>query len=74
VPRLLALSGYAIAAALLILAATITWSVLLFPAWVALVSLHILRRGHVYAPHAAATRAGLVNDERPTKPSSAPNA
>ena len=54
-PRMLALSGYAIAATLLILVGTISWTELLFPAWVALVSLHILRRGHLYAPRAAAT-------------------
>ena len=54
-PRLLALAGYAIAAVLLILVATITWIELLFPAWVALVSLHILRRGHLYTPSTAAT-------------------
>ena len=51
-PRLLALAGYAIAAVLLILVATITWIELLFPAWVALVSWHILRRGPpVHAAH-----------------------
>ena len=51
-PRLLALAGYAIAAVLLILVATITWIELLFPAWVALVSLHILRRGPpIHAAH-----------------------
>jgi hypothetical protein len=44
-PRLLALSGYVIAAVLLIVIATITWAALLFPAWVMLVSLYILRRG-----------------------------
>ncbi len=54
-PRLLALAGYAIAAVLLILVATITWIELLFPAWVALLSLHILRRGRLYTPPTAAT-------------------
>ena len=55
-PRLLALAGYAIAAVRLILVATITWIELLFPAWVALVRLHILRRGHLYTPPTAATQ------------------
>ena len=54
-PRLLALAAYAIAAVLLILVATITWIELLFPAWVALLSLHILRRGRLYTPPTAAT-------------------
>ncbi len=54
-PRLLALSGYLIAAVLLLLVATISWTELLFPAWVALLSLHILRRGRLYTTHAAAT-------------------
>ena len=54
-PRLLALAGYAIAALLLLLVATITWIELLFPAWVALVSVHILRRGRLYTSPTAAT-------------------
>ena len=49
-PRLLALSGYLTAAVLLLLVATIPWTELLFPTWVALVSLHILRRGRLYTP------------------------
>jgi len=44
VPRLLALAGYAIAAVLLIAVATIVYVALLFPVWVGLVSLYILRR------------------------------
>jgi len=48
-PRLLAVSGYVIAAVLLILVGTIAWTELLFPVWVALVSLHILRRGYPQA-------------------------
>lgn len=56
-PRLLALAGYAIGALLLIFVATITWIELLFPAWVARVSLHILRRGRLYTPPTAATQA-----------------
>ena len=54
-PRLLALAGYAIAALLLLLVATITWIELLFPALVALVSVHILRRGRLYTSPTAAT-------------------
>lgn len=54
-PRLLALAGFAIAALLLLLVATITWIELLFPAWVALVSVHILRRGRLYTAPTAAT-------------------
>jgi hypothetical protein len=55
VPRLLALAGYAIAAVLMIAVGTIDWVALLFPAWVALISLHILRRTRRKASHGAAT-------------------
>ena len=52
-PRLLALSGYLIAAVLLIFVSTITVTELLFPVWVFILSLHILRRGHLYSSPAA---------------------
>ena len=54
-PRLLALSGYVVAAVLLVLVATVAWVELLFPAWVMLVSLHILRRGYTDASATAAS-------------------
>ncbi len=54
-PRVLALSGYVIALVLLIFVATISWAELLFPAWVILLSLHILRHGHIYTSGTAAT-------------------
>jgi hypothetical protein len=55
-PRLLALSGYMIAVLLLIVVTTVTWAALLFPLWVMLVSLHILRRGYPPAPPPAETQ------------------
>jgi hypothetical protein len=55
VPRLLALAGYAIATALLIAVGTVDWVALLFPAWVALISLHILRRSRDRASRGVAT-------------------
>ena len=38
---------------LLISVSSLVWAELLFPAWVMLVSLHILRRGYPPAPDAA---------------------
>jgi hypothetical protein len=43
--RWLVLGGYAVALALLFIPPHIEWIVLLFPAWVAVVSVHILRAG-----------------------------
>jgi hypothetical protein len=43
--RWLVLGGYAVALALLFIPTHIEWIVLLFPAWVAVVSVHILRAG-----------------------------
>ena len=54
-PRRLALSGYVIAAVLLIVIATITWAALLFPAGVMLVNLYVLRRGCPSSSRTAAT-------------------
>jgi len=45
-PRWLAVSGYAIAVVLLIAVGTVPWIEVLFPLWVLLVSLHILRAGY----------------------------
>jgi len=52
-PRVLSLSGYVIAVVLLISVSSLVWAELLFPAWVMLVSLHILRRGYPPGPDAA---------------------
>jgi hypothetical protein len=43
--RWLVLGGYAVALALLFIPTHLEWIVLLFPAWVAVVSVHILRAG-----------------------------
>jgi hypothetical protein len=42
-----------IAVVLLISVSSLVWAELLFPAWVMLVSLHILRRGYPPGPDAA---------------------
>ena len=46
-PRFLYLSGYAVALVLLFTFSSGLWVELLFPIWVMLVSLYILRRGHI---------------------------
>ena len=64
-PRWLAVSGYAVAIVLLIVVGTVPWVEVLFPLWVMLVSLHILRavtRGRrAWAP----ARSDRVDHERP---------
>jgi hypothetical protein len=53
-PRWLTLSGYLIAAVLLIVVGWVPWVEVLFPVWVMLVSLHILRAGYRRSPPAGA--------------------
>jgi len=56
-PRWLTVSGYLIAAVLLLVVGTVPWVEVLFPVWVMLVSVHILRAGY-RRPPPASTGAG----------------